>query len=75
VWHNAKEVNKTREGRLYKVTAASVLVCGGENWALNRSERREIEAAEMHSLRHVSGCVFTGHVHSRKYAMHYKYML
>jgi hypothetical protein len=35
---------------------------GGENWALNRSERRETEAGEMRSLRRVSGCTLTDHI-------------
>jgi hypothetical protein len=64
VWNNAKDENKTRKGTFYKVTAGFVFMCGSENWALNRSERREIEAADMRFLRHVSGCVLTDHVHS-----------
>jgi riboflavin synthase alpha subunit len=39
-----------------------MLVYGGENWALNRSEKRKIERAEMRFLRRVSGHTLTGHV-------------
>jgi hypothetical protein len=59
VWKNAKEVKKTKKIRFYKITAAPVLMCGSENWALSRSERREIETAQMSFLRRVSGYVLT----------------
>jgi hypothetical protein len=47
-----------------KVTAASILMYRSENWALIRSERRKIEAAEMRFLGRVSGYTPTDHVRS-----------
>ena len=35
--------------------AVPVLMYGSENWSLNRSEKREIEAAEMRFLRSMAG--------------------
>lgn len=35
---------------------------GGENWALNRSERRKAGTAQMCFLRRVSGYILTDHV-------------
>jgi hypothetical protein len=37
---------------------------GGENWALNRNEKKKTATAEMHFLRRVSGYTrtFAGHV-------------
>jgi hypothetical protein len=35
---------------------------GSEYWALNRSERKETEAAEIRFLRPVSGYTLTDHV-------------
>ena len=37
--------------KLYNVMAVPVLMYGSENWSLNRSDKRKIEAAEMRSLR------------------------
>jgi hypothetical protein len=37
--------------KLYKVMAVPVLMYGSENWFLNRSDKRKIEAAEMRFLR------------------------
>jgi hypothetical protein len=40
-----------------------MLMYGHENWALNRSEMREIETAEMRILKWcVPGCTLTDHV-------------
>ena len=33
--------------KFYKVMEVPVLMYGSENWALNRSDKREIEAAEV----------------------------
>ena len=41
--------------KLYKVTAVPVLMYGSENWSLNRSDKRKIEAAEMRFLRPMTG--------------------
>jgi hypothetical protein len=49
------KTGKDTQITFHKVTAAPVLLYGSENWALNGSERRKIEAAEMRFLRHVSG--------------------
>jgi hypothetical protein len=38
-----------------------MLIYGGGNWALNRSERRKTGTAEMRSLRRVSGYTLTDH--------------
>ena len=35
--------------------AVPVLMYGSENWSLNRSDKREIEAAEMRFLRPMTG--------------------
>ena len=35
--------------------AVPVLMYGSENWSLNRSDKREIEAAEMRFLRSIAG--------------------
>ena len=37
--------------KFYKMMAVPVLVYGSENWSLNRSDKRKIEAAEMRFLR------------------------
>ena len=37
--------------KFYKVMAVSVLMYGSENWSLNRSDKRVIEAAEIRFLR------------------------
>ena len=42
--------------KFYKVMAVPVLMYGGENWSLNRSDKRKIEAAEMRFLRPMAGC-------------------
>jgi hypothetical protein len=42
-----------------------MLMYGSENCALNGSERRRTETAEMRFLRRVSGCTLTDRVRSR----------
>ena len=39
-----------------KFMAVPVLMYGSENWSLNRSDKRKIEAAEMRFLRPTAGC-------------------
>ena len=46
------------EIKFYKVMAVPVLMHGSENWTLNRSDRRKIEAAEMRFLRPMAGYTF-----------------
>ena len=41
--------------KFYKVMAVPVLMYGSENWSLNRSAKRKIEAAEMRFLRPMAG--------------------
>ena len=41
--------------KFYKVMAVPVLMYGSENWSLNRSDKRKIEAAEMRVLRPMAG--------------------
>ena len=41
--------------KFYKVIAVPVLMYGSENWSLNRSDKRKIEAAEMRFLRPMAG--------------------
>ena len=41
--------------RFYKVMAVPVLMYGSENWSLNRSDKRKIEAAEMRFLSPTAG--------------------
>ena len=41
--------------KFYKVMAVPVLMYGSENWSLNRSDKRKIEAAEMIFLRPMAG--------------------
>ena len=41
--------------KFYKVMAVPVLMYGSENWSLNRSDKRKIEAAEMRFLRPLVG--------------------
>ena len=41
--------------KFYKVMAVLVLMYGSENWSLNRSEKKEIEAAKMRFLRPMAG--------------------
>ena len=56
-------ISKTLKGKtqlstqikFYKVTAVPVLRYGSENWSLNRSDKRKIEAAEMRFLRPMAG--------------------
>lgn len=50
--------------KFYIVISAPVLVFGSENSSLNRSERREIETAEICFPTRVSGYALTDHVHS-----------
>ena len=40
--------------KCYKVMAVPVLMYGSENWSLNRSDNRKIEAAELIFLRPMS---------------------
>ena len=39
----------------YKVMAVPVLIYCSENWSLNRSDKRKIEAAEIRFLRPIAG--------------------
>ena len=41
--------------KFYKVMAVPVLMYSSENWPLNRSDKRKIEAAEMRFLRPMAG--------------------
>ena len=41
--------------KFYNVMAVPVLMYGSENWSLNRSDKRKIEAAEMKFLRPMAG--------------------
>ena len=41
--------------KFYKVMAVSILMYDSENWSLNRSDKRKIEAAEMKFLRPTTG--------------------
>ena len=41
--------------KFYKVMAVPVLMYGSENWSLNRSAKRKIEAAEMRFLIPMAG--------------------
>ena len=41
--------------KFYKVMAVPVLMYGSENWSLNRSDKRKIEAAEMRFLIPMAG--------------------
>jgi hypothetical protein len=50
--------NRTRKDTLlkfYKVMAAPMLTYGSEFWAMNKADRRAVEAAEMKFLRYVAG--------------------
>jgi hypothetical protein len=50
--------NKTRKDtqlKCYKVMAVPTLLYGCETLALNRSDKRKIETAEVRFLRHVAG--------------------
>lgn len=51
----SRKTLKETQLKFYKVMAVPVLMYGSENWALTRSERRRIEAAEMRFLRSVAG--------------------
>ena len=44
--------------KCYKVMAVPVLIYGSENWSLNRSDKRKIEAAEMKFLRPMAVYIF-----------------
>ena len=48
----------------YKVMAVPVLMYGSENWSLNRTDKRKIEAAEMRFLRPIAG--YTVHFGEKK---------
>jgi hypothetical protein len=41
--------------KFYKLMAIAVLTYGSENWSLNRSDKRKIEAGEMRFLRPMAG--------------------
>ena len=41
--------------KFYKVVAVPVQMYGSENWTLNRSDKRKLEAAEMRFLRSTAG--------------------
>ena len=41
--------------KFYKVMAVPVLMYGSENWSLNRSDKRKIEADEMRFSRPTAG--------------------
>ena len=41
--------------KFYKEMAVPVVMYGSENWSLNRSDKRKIEAAEMRFLRPTAG--------------------
>jgi hypothetical protein len=50
--------NKTRKDtmlKFYTVKAVPMLMYGSENWAMNRADRRTVEAAEMKFLGYVAG--------------------
>jgi hypothetical protein len=48
--------------KFYKIIAPLMPACGSKTWALNRSESKKTEAAEMRFLRRVSGHTLTDHV-------------
>jgi hypothetical protein len=50
--------------KFYKVMEVPMLMHGSENWAMNREDRRTVEAAEMKFLRYVAG-----YTSKAKYAM------
>jgi hypothetical protein len=59
VLNNIKNVRKNRNGvqvSFYDVTATAVLIYGSEEWVLNRSDRMNIETAEMRFIRSVHVC-------------------
>ena len=41
--------------KFYRVIAVPILMYGSENWSLNRSDKRKIEAAELRFLRPMAG--------------------
>lgn len=55
---------KTRQDtqlKFYKTMAVPMLTYGCENWTVNRSDRRKIEAAEMRFLRPLAGYTLLDH--------------
>jgi hypothetical protein len=50
------------QDQIFKVIEHPTLTYGNENWALNRSKRRAIEAAEVFFLRHLSRYLLTDQV-------------
>ena len=48
-------IHLTTQIKFYKVMAVPVLIYGIENWSLNRSDKRKIEAAEMRFLGPMAG--------------------
>jgi hypothetical protein len=51
------KIRKQIQIKLCKAPVALVFMYGTENWALNRSDRKKIETAEILFLRHVPGNV------------------
>ena len=41
--------------KFYKMMAVPILMYGSENWSVNRSDKRKIEAAEIRFLRPMTG--------------------
>ncbi|KAJ4444055.1 hypothetical protein ANN_05844 [Periplaneta americana] len=65
--------NKTRKDtvlKFYKTMAVPVLAYGAETWAMNRSDKRIIETAEMRFLRYVAGCTLRDHIRSEDIRAH-----
>lgn len=65
--------NKTRRDtvlKFYKTMAVPVLAYGAETWAMNRSDKRIIETAEMRFLRYVAGCTLRDHIRSEDIRAH-----
>ncbi|KAJ4445668.1 hypothetical protein ANN_12352 [Periplaneta americana] len=50
--------------KFYKVMSVPTLTYGSENWTLNKSDRRKIEAAEMRFFRSVAGFTLLDHKRS-----------
>ena len=50
-----EKIQLSTQNKFYKVMAVPVLMYGNENWSLNQSDKRKIEAAEMRFLRPMAG--------------------
>ena len=50
-----KKAQLSTQIKFYKVMAVPVLMYGSENWSLNRTDKRKIEAAEMRFLKSMAG--------------------